>query len=154
MDEKGVNEATVSRVDLEKFKLIVIEELDKQLIASIALKPEVELASSFRFWRDTVGLRIIQEVWGETLEYISVEYPTTWWEHVKQRFAPKWFKKIWPVRYGCAKLEARALYPKLSFPDEPHNLKGHIREYDNQGARLSSSKSPSQGQQNRKVENE
>lgn len=32
----------------------------------------------------------------ETVE-IGVEVPASWWEHVKERFAPRWFLRRWPV---------------------------------------------------------
>jgi hypothetical protein len=27
------------------------------------------------------------------------QWPKDWWEAVKERFAPRWFLKRWPVRY-------------------------------------------------------
>lgn len=43
----------------------------------------------------------------------SVSFPSTWWEAVKQRFAPKWFLKRWPVRLTTWTVDAWALFPEL-----------------------------------------
>jgi hypothetical protein len=29
---------------------------------------------------------------------VSIEYPATWWQHLKQDHAPAWFTRRWPVR--------------------------------------------------------
>ena len=29
----------------------------------------------------------------------TVKVPLSWWDHVEERFAPKWFLKRWPVQY-------------------------------------------------------
>lgn len=46
------------------------------------------------------------------------EYPATWWEHVKQRFAPRWFLSRYPIRMERVtkrcEFVARTYYPSLS----------------------------------------
>ena len=29
----------------------------------------------------------------------TIDIPLSWWDHTKERFAPKWFLKRWPVSY-------------------------------------------------------
>ena len=29
----------------------------------------------------------------------SIKVPNSWWDHAKERFAPKWFLKQWPISY-------------------------------------------------------
>jgi hypothetical protein len=29
----------------------------------------------------------------------TIKVPLSWWDHVKERFAPKWFLKRWPTQY-------------------------------------------------------
>ena len=41
-------------------------------------------------------------VWAQKLQdeqvALSVSYPSTWWQHFKQRWFPKWALAKWPVR--------------------------------------------------------
>lgn len=40
------------------------------------------------------------------LEYKEVKYPKDWWQSLKERFAPEWFKKRYPVEYKEVRLTA------------------------------------------------
>lgn len=44
--------------------------------------------------------------------------PADWWQHVKERFAPAWFKTRYPVQYRVEKINVTALYPNISLRDE------------------------------------
>lgn len=55
---------------------------------------------------------------GETLEVKEATFPADWWQAVKERWFPVWVKERWPVRYASIRIEARALYPKISLPRE------------------------------------
>ena len=50
----------------------------------------------------------------------TVSFPATWWDAVKERFAPKWFRQKHPVQYTTYELTAEAVYPnlKLQIPTE------------------------------------
>ena len=47
-------------------------------------------------------------------EYIT-RYPADWWQHFKERWAPLWVKRRWPVRY----LEVRLRRFARLCPHEP-----------------------------------
>lgn len=49
-----------------------------------------------------------------------IRYPETWWEAVKERFAPAWFRDRWPVRYTEITASLEELYPEVSaaLPDK------------------------------------
>lgn len=49
----------------------------------------------------TIGMKMHIPV-HEVLSYVK---PRDWWEHVKQRFAPTWFKKRYPIIYDDVKVE-------------------------------------------------
>ncbi len=42
-----------------------------------------------------------------------VKVPRDWWQHIRERFWPKWAKKRWPVRY-------REYQAELHFPHSRH----------------------------------
>lgn len=50
-----------------------------------------------------------------------VEYPKTWWDAVKVRFAPAWFLRRWPVDYTVVTASLSETYPGLtpSLPNHP-----------------------------------
>ena len=70
---------------------------------------------------ESLAVRLTAHLASERLRELSVKYPADWWEAVKERFAPEWFKKRYPVKYTHTVLEARAVYPLISLPKE-HNL--------------------------------
>jgi len=50
-----------------------------------------------------------------------VEYPANWIEALKERFAPKWFLRRWPVLRSRVDMEV--LYPRIALPREQHTVK-------------------------------
>ena len=61
---------------------------------------------------------LTQRITGETVDVIEV--PSSWWQHLKQAHFPCWLLKYFPVDFKY--YEARALYPKVSLPDEEHKV--------------------------------
>lgn len=59
-------------------------------------------------------------IFGQKLAYQEVKYPANWKEAVKERFAPKWLRTRWPVRYMIHKLEAAALFPDIVLQERPY----------------------------------
>ena len=111
---------SVEQRTLERFKYAIQEYLDAQLVNELADMPAVEFQQHVSFIGDELLLALRGKMLGETLERISASYPVNWWEAVKARFFPEWAKKRWPIQYAKIELEARALYPRLSLPKEPH----------------------------------
>ena len=58
---------------------------------------------------------------------VSVETPANVWEHLKQDYAPKWFKRRWPVKTveksDKVTFTQKAIYPQL-VKHFPHATKG------------------------------
>lgn len=48
------------------------------------------------------------------IDYIS--YPANWKEAIKERFLPKWVKKIFPVKYKNIKIVSRITIPDITIP--------------------------------------
>jgi hypothetical protein len=47
----------------------------------------------------------------------SPRYPADWWQAVKEKWAPRWFLRRWPVRWAVARLELevdlRTIFPTV-----------------------------------------
>lgn len=43
-----------------------------------------------------------------------VQHPKDWWQHLKYRFAPKWFLAFWPVL--LTQYNVRYFYPHIEVP--------------------------------------
>jgi hypothetical protein len=72
-------------------------------------------------------LYVSGEVYGQTgLTEYEIRYPADWWQAVKGRFAPDWFKRRYPIKYTEHHIRVDAVYPELSkrlnLPKEPHRL--------------------------------
>lgn len=67
---------------------------------------------------DGMILRLTQAVAGEELQRIEANYPADWWQAFRERWLPKWWLALAPVRYNSFELVANGLYPKLSLPNQ------------------------------------
>ena len=57
-------------------------------------------------------------VWGKTgAGVLKVEWPANWWQHVKQRFAPRWALRRWPVLMETQAYDAMTYAPELVIRD-------------------------------------
>ena len=75
--------------------------------------------------RGNMVRQITAVVWGQDLGVIR--YPATWWDAVKERFAPAWYIKRWPIAYISHDIKAE-------YPSFKYDLPGHtavIRTYRN-----------------------
>jgi len=119
--------ATVNdrEIQLEKFRYALFQEFSEKVFDEIANKPELEMSVHARFYCDIFALRVRGFVWAESLETIESSYPADWWEAFKERWFPAWLLKHYPVKHIEHILEAKALYPKMSVPEEPHNFYLH-----------------------------
>ena len=109
-------------VTLERMKLCAIQQIPRELADHFVIPPKVEVSDQGLWMYDTIALRVIQLVYGRTMEEVKAEYPADWWEAFKERWLPAWAKKRWPVRWVRVRLEAKELYPKLSAPEHGPQL--------------------------------
>lgn len=70
-----------------------------------------------------VALHAIQKVLVQR-ECVA-EYPADWIEALKERFAPEWFLRRWPVRKS--RIDMDVLYPRIAIPRGQHTVK--IRQW-------------------------
>ena len=114
-------ETEFERIDLEKFRLQVLLDIQTDLVEWFAIEPKATMSKYTRWASDLCLLQIKQEVYGETLGTLEIKRPATWLQMLKEQHAPDWLLRRWPVRYTTETHDARVLYPKLAMPDETNN---------------------------------
>jgi hypothetical protein len=75
--------------------------------------------SLFNEWRDHAKRQLIVElrahIYGKRHpDKHVIRYPENWWEAVKERFAPAWFRDRYPVRFVTITATLEEVYPELS----------------------------------------
>ena len=87
------------------------------------------------FLEEMVFLRIKQQILGQgPFKCPAAWYPADWIEAVKERFAPHWFLKRWPVKYTKKYFNARIMYPKVRYPEEEYTVTADVKtEEDEDG---------------------
>jgi hypothetical protein len=73
-----------------------------------------------------VALHALQEVLVQ--RKCMAEYPSNWKEALKERFAPAWFLRRWPVRK--TRIDMEVLYPEIAIPERKHTVRIAVRRPD------------------------
>jgi len=69
-------------------------------------------------------------------DVFEASWPTDWWEAVKQRFAPGWFLKWWPVTYQYIREPKYGKVFLSVFPDKTTKFEGqrvNVHHFDGVG---------------------
>lgn len=53
-------------------------------------------------------------------------YPKTAWEHIKEDYAPKWFKRKFPIKYAHITFKAKEAFPEYSVLN---NVDGKVKRH-------------------------
>lgn len=115
-------------VALERFRIAALRYVSEELLRYFAITPEVDWYEHLRFVGDELVLQARQQVLGTTLERVVVEYPADWWQAFRQRWAPAWWLRRYPVCCTRRTVEVRALYPKLALPASEARAVLHVLE--------------------------
>jgi hypothetical protein len=69
----------------------------------------------------------------ESVRRFEIHYPSSWWQHFKQRFFFKRMLRKWPVKETVHRVDVEAIYPEFR-----PKLKGHAAKLVviNQGAEV------------------
>lgn len=87
-----------SQVILTKIKYAVAGTISPEVLASGRLDVAEDFLTqelTARFSVDVLSDRIMERDYEAT-----VSFPANPWQHLKDRFAPGWFKRRWPVRFA------------------------------------------------------
>lgn len=113
----------VNEVELERFKLIVIQRLEEKHV-QFGEPPEVRISlDAAGFMADEIAVQLVQKVWGREIQRRKCKWPADWWQAFKERWYPDWAIDRWPIRYEEYVITARELAPLMRIP---HEYKGVI----------------------------
>lgn len=114
----------IETIDLETLKIGVIAEVDKLMLEFPCSNRNVSLHTYGTFLAGNIAFRLTQKILGRHIETMTFERPRDWWEAVKQRFAPRWFLKRWPVKMHVDTVDLKAIYPGYAINQEryPHQI--------------------------------
>jgi hypothetical protein len=96
-----------------------VEEITLQIEMA---SQEHSLPANFNYVadRDYYGNLIIR-TWADfptlQLQRHTVSFPRDWWQAVKERWAPRWALRRWPVVYTEKVFDARLAFPDYALPE-------------------------------------
>jgi hypothetical protein len=91
----------------------------------IPTNAEIKIPVETRIQRaiDYIYVSLTAHILTQDLDPIVIKYPSNWKEHLKQRFAPKWFLRRYPVKETVVIITAEAFYPNMVFPKGEHYIR-------------------------------
>ena len=105
----------------KKYKYAITHRMTREFLMDTV---DVDLAIEFAM--DEIATRIRGHVWGEreSVQKVSITYPTDWKQAVKERFFPAWALKRWPVRNKIITMDVKCFYPNFrpKLDGEEHRL--------------------------------
>lgn len=116
--ESTQREATFRKFDLEKLKFAsdrIINEIEANDLLNYREEPIGEVTTRFLECSVTAQLyiQLKSHIWGNKLVDLEFQYPKDWWQAIKDRFAPRWFRYRWPVKWHVVQVYAAQLYPEF-----------------------------------------
>lgn len=121
-------------VSVDSVKADVVEQWVRSWVAEVAaaLGQDTTLAGPLQgdcsreafFLADRWAFRLRSRIWCEQYREIVIEHPADWWQAVRERFAPSWWLRRFPVRKVEHRITPAIIYPNLavSMPHESHVL--------------------------------
>lgn len=91
----------MKRVMYEKLKIGIGAKIPQHILMNADIYKQAEYLTDQIFYRLSAYLASKSTTKEEATERVLevVKVPLTWWEHLKDRFAPLWFLRRWPVQY-------------------------------------------------------
>lgn len=85
----------VTHVEMEAVRVAAVRVLSRYGLDSLSANLRVEMANMIG---GDIALMFKSMVYGAGRETWKCEWPTTWWQHFKQRWFPRWALRRWPVQ--------------------------------------------------------
>jgi hypothetical protein len=106
-------------ITLKKFQYFINYSVDRRFLND----PNIE--TYFDDFTGNLIVKIRDYIWAEPeTKDLEFKYPETIWEYFKEKYAPRWFRNKFPVKYKVYKTDIRMVYPefKKRVPNERTNL--------------------------------
>jgi hypothetical protein len=125
------NHFTVDEVTLRRQEIRAQIEIDCRILAQIENTARITVVVNHA--NGNLVRQIQQFIYGKDHpDKHIIRFPSTWWDAVKERFAPSWFLDRYPVRFTTYKATLSELYPDLTpaLPDReyPPVMKFHVHK--------------------------
>jgi len=120
------HDGEVSPTVLEKITFAAKLRISAQLVEDFIYESQVKVF--YDAWFDDIVVIVRQGILSQKIDEITVRYPADWWQAVKERFAPGWFRRRWPIEWNKTVVDVRAVYPKMAMPEETHSPLTRILE--------------------------
>ncbi len=104
----------VSEVILQRLQMWTTQAFDIESLRKIEIVgPMIQLQM------DALAMRFGVSLWGEEApKVVDYKWPKDWWEAFKERWAPRWYLKRWPVLYHREQVDLWVCYPEIRVPKE------------------------------------
>lgn len=110
-------------LSLDRIKVGVQYYLSRHMLDSMAGSLNARVVEDIEI--NDIGHQFVAYVLGLGKEIEVVEWPATWWEHLKQRWFPQWALRLWPVKMAKREVVRYAkVCPHMSAGSDAHD---HIR---------------------------
>lgn len=116
MDYEDRTAEVVKKVVLEKLRFGAQAVMGCNWVNDVQLKAYTDVVA------DNLVIALTAHVVGQQLKVAAIKAPATWWDAVKERFFPRWLRRLMPVEYRLEVITAYALYPEIALPDSKHLL--------------------------------
>lgn len=105
---------TFERITLQRERVAVEQRVTRQIIELGRWK---DIQSHID---DSLVRRLMYELLTHTDTFMCPKYPSNWWQAVRERWAPTWWLKRYPVVYTTPVATVRAKYPTIYFDNADH----------------------------------
>lgn len=98
-------------IELQRMDLTATHEIEERQLAVLS---KAELIEERDRTRNALIRHLRISIYGKKHpEKEIIRYPSDWWQAVKQRFAPAWFLKRYPVQFSTVTAILEELYPEV-----------------------------------------
>ena len=116
-DEKQSDNIEVERRFLEQLRYGASVRVPVEALEGIH---DVDFKAFVDHTLDSLQVALLASLWTDHEKKVLVyTHPADWWQAVKSRFAPAWFRRRYPVRVRTVTIYVRAVYPKLKLDAPP-----------------------------------
>lgn len=117
--------ATIEKVVLQRKQFYLEQAIDERLLQTMKVDEYRDI-----FGNDMIIKSFRTFIAGETLKRLTVTYPRSWWDGFKKDLFPAWLLKRYPAKMTATQLEADALYPNVSLPEDQFLIVMHRTSHD------------------------